>query len=74
MFEGVECGYLEENTEKESRWSCGLRHELGDWDLVHIDQRYIQNVKPKLDKLPNITHCEDWPPVDVKCNNCGENR
>ena len=28
------------------RWVCTLREELGDWDLVHADQRYIDTVGP----------------------------
>lgn len=37
---GKPCPFLEENSEEGSRWSCGLRRELGSWDAVIRDSRY----------------------------------
>lgn len=38
--DGQVCEFLEENTVPGRHWVCGLRRELGDWDLVHADPRY----------------------------------
>lgn len=48
--EGKVCVFLEENTVPGRRWACGLRRELGDWELVHKDPRYqpIHEVWAKL--------------------------
>lgn len=43
---GVPCSFLEENTIEGRRWACGLYRQHGDWDLVHQDQRYLENVRP----------------------------
>lgn len=38
---GKPCPFLEENTEPGFRWTCGLRRELGSWDAVIADPRYV---------------------------------
>lgn len=70
-LEGKECDYLEENTVPGRRWACGLRRELGDWDLVLEDPRYKENVAPTFE-LSGI-NCRDWPDAypGVKCTDCG---
>ena len=35
------CKFLEEYSEPGFRWSCGLRRELGSWDAVIEDKRYM---------------------------------
>lgn len=70
-LKGKACSYVEENTVEGRRWACGLRRELGDWDLVLKDPRYIDNVKPKLQE--GVT-CKDWPDSpSTKCFECGFN-
>jgi hypothetical protein len=54
---GNPCLHLEENTVEGRHWACGLRRELGDWDLVITDSRYIQNVAPHFGEM----NCRDWP-------------
>lgn len=56
------------------KWACGLRAELGDWNKVLKDPRYIKDVKGSWRKGIN---CRDWP--DRKgvnadyCSKCGVN-
>lgn len=57
--EGRVCPFLEENTVPGRRWACGLYRELGDWNLVHEDERYLEHVKPTWIKY-NIDDCGDW--------------
>lgn len=40
------CPFLEENTVPGRRWSCALYRELGSWDTVHSDQRYLDTLQP----------------------------
>jgi hypothetical protein len=40
------CPFLETDTVSGRHWVCGLRRELGSWDLVHTDPRYLTTVKP----------------------------
>ena len=65
---GVLCPFLEENTVEGRRWACGLFRELGDWELVHEDHRYIDKVLPlwmARDELriwaDQGCGCGDWP-------------
>lgn len=43
---GEVCQFLSENIVPGRRWACSLFVELGDWSLVHQDQRYIERVQP----------------------------
>lgn len=45
-LEGQVCPFLEEYTIEGRRWACGLLRELGDWDAVHSDERYLTTVRP----------------------------
>ena len=59
---GAPCPYLEENTIPGRRWVCALRRELGSWDLVHQDPRYLTDVQPGWDKYPYPNMgCGTWP-------------
>jgi hypothetical protein len=54
------------------RWACALRAELGDWDLVIKDPRYIEATK---DAWIDGLNCRDWPdgegPNKGVCAECG---
>lgn len=68
---GKACPFLEENTVPGRRWACGLRRELGDWDLVISDVRYKLNVAPHFGAM----NCRDWPDGkgvnSAHCEQCG---
>ena len=68
---GWRCEFLEENTEPGFRWSCGLRRELGSWDAVHSDPRYIEGPGAKWGRFGTI--CGDFPDPDKGelCRICG---
>lgn len=40
---GAPCKFLEENTEPNMRWSCGLRRETGSWAKAILDPRYFES-------------------------------
>ena len=65
------CPYLEQNTEPGFRWSCGLRRELGSWDAVEADPRYIEGPGKQFARYRVI--CRDWPDVSIghACAKCG---
>ena len=62
VFRNVICPFVEENTIKGRRWTCGLLRELGDWDLVLADKRYKEIVQPLWDTIPERVgdNCRDW--------------
>lgn len=62
-FAGKQCQYVEENTVDGRRWACGLLVELGDWDKVLTDPRYLTNVQPQFDAIRQLKgmNCRDWP-------------
>ena len=68
---GEVCQYLEKNTVPGRRWACGLRRELGDWDLVLEDSRYKEGPGKHFDTIG--INCRDWPDKypNVKCGDCG---
>ena len=40
---------------------CGLFVELGSWDAVHADPRYLAEVRPAWDaNAPPVPDCGDW--------------
>jgi hypothetical protein len=49
-LEGVECPFLERDTIEGRHYACGLRRELGSWDRVHADARYLTVVRPIWDR------------------------
>ena len=40
------CPFLRQDAKAGRRWSCGLMDELGDWNLVHSDPRYLATLQP----------------------------
>ena len=76
-IKGKICPFLEENTQPGYRWTCGLRRELGDWDLVLQDPRYVEEVQPFWNWWKERTglesSCRDWP-GDQFCSECGVNQ
>jgi hypothetical protein len=64
-LKGELCKYVrDDGPESEFRWTCTLREELGNWNLVHDDSRYKNDVKPLLEEL-NIKDCGEYT-----CENC----
>lgn len=57
FFDGEPCKYLEENTVEGRRWACQLYRELGSWEKVHNDKRYIEDIKPRI----NDVDCGEYP-------------
>lgn len=56
---GDACSFLEQNTVPDRRWVCGLRRELGSWDAVHADLRYLTEVRPAWDEA-GVVDCGDF--------------
>ena len=75
---GKECRFLIRDYTDETghfrKWACGLRAELGDWDAVLNDPRWIGSVKGSWKAGIN---CRDWPDGDGVngdyCSKCGVN-
>jgi len=68
-LQGRVCPHLEKHPDSDRIWVCGLRRELGDWDLVLESPEYKKNVAPKLRTGIN---CRDWPDKPfTKCFECG---
>ena len=65
------CPYLRAN-EGGRRWACALMLEHGDWDKVHSDERYQQDVKPYWVERGFDTDCGNWPAPGETCGACGE--
>lgn len=77
-LDGKPCAFVEENTQPGFRWSCGLRRELGSWDAVLSDPRYVAEVLPKhvarSERLGiPLSNCGDWPADPESCAYCGAN-
>ena len=69
---GPPCHFLEENTVEGRRWACGLRRELGSWDAVYADQRYIIEIQPVWEQTGLAGYkCGEWPAPGFKCGQCG---
>lgn len=75
---GKECQFIirdyTDETGHHRKWACSLRAELGNWDAVMADSRWIENVKGSwVDGL----NCRDWPdgtgPNRGVCEECGVN-
>ena len=56
-LEGKVCKYL---IHQDGMPRCGLRVEHGDWEKVHKDPRYLEDVKPILVRRGVKEDCGDW--------------
>ena len=72
-FKGEACQYVIAVNRPPFKWACSLRDELGSWDAVYKDPRYIKNVKPKMSLVAGAEHldCGDWPEKTAH-KNCRE--
>ena len=69
---GQRCHFLEEDTVPGRRWACGLYRELGGWQAVYVDPRYLQTVKPHwMGTALEEYDCGQWPPPGLICPVCG---
>lgn len=68
---GEPCQFLREN-EGGRRWACGLRLELGSWEAVHADSRYLAEIRPAWDEVGAPDDCGDFPGPGRHCGTCGE--
>lgn len=66
---GSECRYLEKEVDGHP-YSCALRRELGSWDAVHADARYLAHVRPFWDGFAPHLDCGTWPPPGETCATC----
>ena len=59
---GELCPHLEEGTVPGRRWVCGLYRELGSWEQVYADPRYLASDAAAwfADAYPGFG-CGDWP-------------
>jgi len=70
-LEGKVCKFLrDDGPSARRRWVCILREELGSWDAVHTDPRYVEQVQPTVRRLTGAD-CGDWPPPGQTCAECG---
>jgi len=56
---GQTCPFLQVDGPSGRRFACGLYVELGDWDAVHADPRYVASVKPHWDAA-GVVGCGPW--------------
>jgi len=71
---GLVCPFLgvDEAAGDEGRyWFCTLRRELGSWNAVYADGRYLAFVQPALRASGIEQDCGDWPPAGTMCHTCG---
>lgn len=62
---GEPCRFLEVDTMPGRHWVCGLRRELGSWDAVHVDSRYVEHVQPMFDRIGGS--CGEFGPAQKQC-------
>jgi len=58
-LEGTPCPHLQVDGPTGRRYACGLLVELGSWDAVHADARYLADVKPVWDRTGTVG-CGPW--------------
>lgn len=59
FVEGADCLHLVIGGPTGRRFACGLRTELGSWELVHADPRYLAHPKPVWERI-GMPDCGDW--------------
>jgi hypothetical protein len=65
------CPFLTRSTVPGFYWACELRRDLGSWDAVHQDSRYIEEVKAYWLSIGLEEDCGDYPAPGKKCHTCG---
>ena len=71
---GEECWYLVVDQHPTRKYACGLMMELGSWDAVYADPRYVRDVRAAFDEWADPERwpdCGDWWPKRNLC--CGVN-
>ena len=69
---GEPCPHLrDDGPDATRRWVCTLREELGSWDAVHVDPRYLRDVQPFWNGYAPTLGCGDWPVKRQTCEVCG---
>ena len=64
---GGVCPFFDPVALAEGNGGCSLRAELGSWDAVHKDPRYLRDVAPH---WPQVDYCGAYP-VNQRCATCG---
>ena len=68
---GVVCPLLEDRGKNaDRRYVCTVREDLGSWEAVHSDPRYLTFVRPAMSIVTGVD-CGDWPPPGQTCAECG---
>ena len=68
---GVVCPYVrDDGPGTERRYVCTLREELGSWEAVYADRRYLSFIRPVM-SIKTGVDCGDWPPPGQQCAECG---
>lgn len=54
------------------RWVCSLRDQLGSWDAVYADDRYVTTIRPNFVRIgrPELD-CGNWLEAGKRCAACG---
>lgn len=55
--EGAPCVHLTSTDDR--KWACGLLVELGSWEAVHADLRYLETPRPVWIQR-GVPDCGDW--------------
>lgn len=63
--DGAVCPFLETDTVAGRHWVCGLRRQLGSWDRVHADARYLAVLQPMFDRIGG--NCGTFGPAQAQC-------
>ena len=64
------CKYLEKDTQKGFKWTCGLMRKYGTWEKVYATKEYKIDIVPLWDIFKErlgINNCGDFT-----CENCIE--
>lgn len=73
-LDGQLCPFLEEGTVEGRRYACALQRELGSWEAVYNDSRYLKQVRPFWDAWRPQVDCGDWLLPGETCATCGVTR
>lgn len=71
-LDGKVCKYLADSDRPGHAFDCALRRDLGSWDAVHGDPRYVADVRPFWERVAPELDCGAYPPEGEVCAACGE--